>query len=167
MASRSPAVTPVGSDFAAGLVAGALAAGTGVALDVARVGAGVARVGAAGVGDGRVALGAAAGVGALGAGVEAAFRAGLAGRGAVVRAGAGFLATGIVSVAGLLVTGLPGAAAAAGALRVVVFLVTILLSSAMGDRSPLDWDAGPASGECAGASPVGRWIICVVSPAMI
>ena len=114
-----------------------------------------------------MALGAAAGVEALGAGVAVAVRAGLAGRGAVVRAGVGFLATGIVAVAGLLVTGFTGAAVAAGALRVVVFLVTILLSSAMGDRSLLEWDAGPASGPCAGTSPVGRWIICVVSPAMI
>lgn len=69
-----------------------------------------------------------------------------------LRVGAAFLVTGVVLRAGpdaataFGTTGLAGAPGAAVAFGVVVFLVTILLSSAMGEKTPHNYGARPVSG---------------------
>ena len=89
---------------------------------------------------------------AAGAGFVAADPAVAVGRAGVLRAGVAFLVTGVVLRAGpdgataFGAPGLAGATGAAVALVVVVFLVTILLSSAMGEKIPPNYDARPVSG---------------------
>lgn len=152
MASRSSAVTVAEGDEFWDFAARGLGAGVEDGTGLGAVAGGVAAVGgalAAGVGADVVALGALA---AAGAGVAAAFPAVAAGRATVLRTGADFLVTGVVLTSWpdgstvFLTTGFLGATGTAGAFWVVVFLVKILLSSAMGDQTPPNYDARPVSG---------------------
>lgn len=101
--------------------------------------------------------------------------AGVAGLAGVLRAGVGLLVAAAVLAAGagaegageFLTTGVFGATGTAGAFGVVVFLVTILLSSAMGDQSPPNYDARPVSEYYANSSPLKQWLTCIRSRAMI
>jgi len=148
MASRFSASTRVGGGKVLDLAGAGLGAGLLAAVAGLRVRGAVAVVALAATGE--VAMGAGAGVAAealpvlaAGTGRVAAFPEVAAGRAGVLRTGAGLLAAGVVLTswaevgAGVGIAGVLGVTGTAAVFRVVVFLVTILLSSAMVDQCPL------------------------------